>query len=96
MFNKILVAILLKAIQAAMCQLFEVCEADENCPDGVCDEVIRQIDAIDESAPTVAAEPQVGLMKFDPDWSKFQALAAAATAFIVALRDFLQLGPKVG
>lgn len=94
MFNRLLVAVLIKAIETAMCQLFEICKGQRDCPDGVCDEVLAELQPQETIAEVAADEGRVS--SFSPDWSKLQPLVQAATAFIVALRDFLQLGPKVG
>ena len=96
MFNRLLIAILVKAIETAMCQLFEICKGQRDCPDGVCDDVLAELKPTETDTVAEIAADEGLVSSFAPDWSKLEPLAKAAIAFIVALRDFLQLGPRVG
>ena len=97
MIKNVMIALAVKAFQAALCQFFGICIDFEECPDGVCDETLQAIDDLDESAPNVVVAPgKTQALNFDLNWDAFPALSEAAKAFVVALRAFLGLSPKVG
>ena len=97
MFQKIAVALALKALQAALCQIFGFCLDQDECPDGVCDEVLRDLDSLDEASPGVAMSPEATqALNFDIQWDRLGELTEATKAFVTALRAFLGLAAKVG
>ena len=92
MFNKILSAIAIQALQVAFCQFFGMCADQDDCPDGVCDELMESIDDLGDVAPqALVSKTRTLAFDFNPDWSKLQPLVLAATEFLRALRDFLGL-----
>lgn len=97
MFQRIAVALAIKALQAALCQIFGYCSDQEECPDGVCDEVLSSLDKLDEESPSTAMGPgNTQALNFDFQWDQLQNVTQAAVAFINALKSFLGLGPRVG
>ena len=97
MFQKIAFALAIKALQAALCQIFGFCLDQDDCPDGVCDEVLVEIDTLGDESPNVTVAPgTTQAFNFDIQWDRLGDLADAAKVFIAALRAFLGLTAKVG
>ena len=97
MFQNLMIALAVKAIQAALCQILGICIDSDDCPDGVCDEALRAADSLDEVSPGVAMSPEsTQALNFDIDWTQLQPLTQAIVALIEALKAFLGLAPKVG
>jgi hypothetical protein len=93
MFQQILIAAAIKAIMAALCQIYGFCLDQDECPDGVCDEAIKAIESLDEAPQPTVTKPMA--FDFDIQWDKLQPLVAATVELINALKAFLGLN-KVG
>jgi len=93
MFQKLLIAAAIKAIMAALCQIYGFCLDQDECPDGVCDEALQAIESLDEAPQPTVTKPMA--IDFDIQWDKLQPLVAATVELINALKAFLGLN-KVG
>lgn len=93
MFQQILIAAAIKAITAALCQLFGFCLDSENCPDGVCDDAIEAVNSLNESPEPLVGKPMA--FEFNFQWDQLNNLVEATVAFVNALKAFLGMN-KVG
>lgn len=97
MFQNLMIALAVKALQSALCQMFGFCINQDDCPDGVCDEALVALDSLDDDSPSTAMSPdKTQALNFEIDWKQLQPLVQATVALIAALKLFLGLGPKVG
>jgi len=97
MFKNMMIAAAVAVLQRAMCQIFGFCLDHEECPDGVCDPLLSELDSLDDDSPVVTMAP--GLTQapnFDIQWDQINELVQAGLTFIRALRSFLGLSNKVG
>ena len=95
MFQKFAIQWVLKNLPAILCQLFGYCIDHEECPDGVCDEIIKQCDEFGECVPEPSAT-KLQAFDFNPDWDELKPLVDAALAFVDALRRFIGVKRPVG
>lgn len=97
MFQQLLIAAAVKAMQMALCSLFGFCINQEDCPDGVCDDALRSIDSLgDENIEPVVSPEKTRAFDFDIRWDQLKPLVDATVAFIDALKSFLGLSRNVG
>ena len=97
MFQQLITKLAIQAVCAAMCQFFGFCCEDEQCPDGICDELFTELDGLGDESPAVTVSPaRTQAFEFSPDWAEFQGLVECAIEFVQRLRRFLNLGAKVG
>ena len=90
MFQAIAINLMLKALCQIMCQFLGICCDQADCPDGVCEPLIDQLEAIQSDAPEVSANPaKVSAVGFSPDWSKLPLLVDAIREMVKALVAFL-------
>lgn len=95
MFQQVLIALAVKAIQAVLCQFFEICKGDENCPDGVCDDAIADVQKLsDETPDPLTVKPQS--LSFDIQWDQLECLVATVRELVTCIRKFLGLDRPVG
>lgn len=89
--------LIFKAIQFALCQLFNFCVNQKDCPDGVCDEATTEIDNLNLTIPPPLVSPgkvqafDVG----DIDWSKLKDVSDAVVLLLSSLKAFFGLN-RVG
>ena len=97
MFQKAAIAAAFRIIQLALCQFFDFCISQDECPDGVCDEVCQDLDSASEASPPVVMSPGITkVSSVNIKWELLGELAEATRVFIAALRAFLGLSAKVG
>ena len=97
MFQSFMSAIALQALQLALCQFFGFCINQEDCPDGVCDDLLKAVDELGDDAPqAVVSSGRTMAFNFNPDWTRIKPLVDAAMAFVNELRLFLGINSKVG
>lgn len=90
MFQAIAVNLMLKALCSLICQFLGICCNQEDCPNGVCEPLIDELEAIQSNAPEVSANPEkVSAVGFSPDWSKLPLLVDAIREMVKALMAFL-------
>lgn len=95
MFQQFAIQWVIRNLPAILCQFFGFCIDHEDCPDGVCDELMKECDEFGNCTPEPSAtKPQA--FDFNPDWSEFAGLVSAAREFVAALQRFLGLTSKVG
>lgn len=93
MFRTLLISLAVKALQAVLCQFFEVCKGDENCPNGVCDDAIADIQNLnDDMADPLSAKPQS--LNFDIQWDQLECLVQTVRELITCIRKFLGLADR--
>jgi len=90
MFQAIAVNLMLKALCQIMCQFLGICCDQKDCPDGVCEPLIDQLEAIQADVPEVSANPaKVSAVGFSPDWSKLPELVDAIKTLVKSIIAFL-------
>ena len=95
MFQNLAIQAALKLLQVALCQFFGFCLDQEDCPDGVCDELMQECDEFGKCTPEpTMVTPQA--FDFNPDWSEFSNLVEAARTLIASIKRFLRLESRVG
>lgn len=91
MFERMMMNAGLKILQAALCQFFNFCMSQSDCPDGVCNEVVAKLQNFDtevKEAPTVSVTPMVAADVRKLDWSRLQKITEIVGLLIVELRLF--------
>ena len=83
----------LKGLQWALCQFFGWCMEQEDCPDGICDEVMGEVRNLSVPDPT---SPSPQSFAFDIQWDQLECLVTCTRELIACLRKFLGLDRSVG
>lgn len=82
------------AICALLCQFCDCCDASDDCPDGVCDDLRSAIDELQTGTPEVSAKPN-RVSAFAINWQAVQdAIPIIADAVRAIARIFQS--PSVG
>lgn len=94
MSNLILLAIK-SAICALLCQFCDCCDANDECPDGICDPLRDALHELQTGTPEVAAKPEGRVMSWSINWAAVQdAIPVIAEAVRAIARIFKS--PVVG
>lgn len=98
MFKQLIINAILQSLPQILCQIFGYCLEQEDCPDGVCEPLIDELEAIQTGSPLMSANPaNVSSSGFAMDWSKLpEAIDAVRAAVKALLALFGKEVPKVG
>lgn len=90
MFQAIAVNLMLKVMCQLMCQFLGICCDQEDCPDGVCEPLIADLEKVQAAEPAVSVDPaKVTAARFTPDWSKLTEVVTAMRELVKAVLAFL-------
>jgi hypothetical protein len=98
--NKMIQSLFLQAFKSMicvlLCQFCDCCEDEDNCPDGICNDLRSAIADLEQSVPPTTAVPQLAAPRFNFNWDEIQPTIEAITAAVKQLIRFFGAGPKVG